>query len=159
MKALVVLLSLVSLSVPQNGISQDVAANNQQRAAVPSLKSINKIYVDKMDNDLDQYIRAEITKQLKGKLLVVLNPEDADGILAGVSQHQDGTKAAVTGRLLGLHDTASGSISLLDKERKIVLWASEAGDRSIWWGAMKRGGPRKVADRLVNDLKKAIERK
>ncbi len=28
-----------------------------------SLSSIKKIYVDKMPNDLDQYLRAEITKQ------------------------------------------------------------------------------------------------
>jgi hypothetical protein len=38
---------------------------------LPSLKTIQKVYVDKMPNDLDQYIRAEITKQFKGKLVVV----------------------------------------------------------------------------------------
>jgi hypothetical protein len=123
----------------------------------PPLKSIKRIYVDKMSNDLDQYIRAEITKKFKGAITVVLAPEDADAIMAGVSEHQSGTKAAITGRWLGLHDTASGSISLLDREGKMVLWSSEAGDRSIWWGAMKRGGPRKVADRLMNNLKKAID--
>jgi hypothetical protein len=110
-----------------------------------------------MDNDLDQYIRAEIQKQFKSTILVVLRPEDADAIMAGVSQHQSGTRAAVTGRWLGLHDTATGSISLLDKSGSIVLWSGEAGDRSIWFGSMKRGGPRKVADRLINNLKKAIE--
>jgi len=130
-----------------------------QQPSLPSLKSIQRLYVEKMDNDLDQYIRAEITKQFKGKVVVVLKPEDADAILAGVSEHQSGTKAAVTGRWLGLHDTASGSVSLLDKEGKTILWSGEAGDRSIMWGAMKRGGPRKVADRLVNNLKKAMESK
>ena len=121
------------------------------------LKGINKIFVDKMDNDLDQYIRAEITKQFKGALVVVTMPEDADAILAGVSEHQSGTKAVITGRWLGLHDTASGSISLLDKEGKTILWSGEAGDRSLVFGIMKRGGPRKVADRLVSDLKKAMD--
>jgi len=123
-----------------------------------SLKDINKIYVDKMDNDLDQYIKAEIQKKFKGRLTIVLNPEDADAILAGASEHKSGTGAAVTGRWLGLHDTASGAVSLLDKEGKVVLWSSEAGDRSLWWGALKRGGPRKVADRLVKNLKKAMGR-
>ena len=122
-----------------------------------SLKSIRKIYVDKMDNDLDQYIRAEIQKKFNGQILVVLKPELADAIMAGISEHQSGTKAAVTGRWLGLHDTATGSVSLLDKSGDTVLWSSEAGDRSVLFGAMKRGGPRKVADRLVNNLKKAIE--
>jgi hypothetical protein len=123
-----------------------------------SLHSIRKIYVDKMDNDLDQYIRAEIQKQFGGEITVVLKPDDADAIMAGVSEHQSGTKAAVTGRWLGLHDTATGSVSLLDKGGSTVLWSGEAGDRSVMFGAMKRGGPRKVADRLINNLKKAMSR-
>ena len=126
-------------------------------AQAEGLKGIKKIFVDKMDNDLDQYIRAEITKKFKGQIVVVISQEDCDAILAGVSEHQTGTKAVVTGRYLGLHDTATGSISLLDKEGKVILWSGEAGDRSIVFGALKRGGPRKVADRLVSDLKKAME--
>lgn len=122
-----------------------------------SLGSVRRIYVDKMDNDLDQYIRAEIQKQFKGAVQVVLKPELADAVIAGVSEHQSGTRAAVTGRWLGLHDTATGSVSLLDKTGEVVLWSGEAGDRSIMWGSMKRGGPRKVADRLVKNLKKAME--
>src|SRR5262245_16935688 len=129
----------------------------EQKATVP-LHSIKKIYVDKMDNDLDQYLRAEIQKQFKSEITVVLKPEDADAIMAGVSDHQSGTRAAVTGRWLGLHDTATGSVSLLDKNGSTVLWSGEAGDRSVMFGAMKRGGPRKVADRLINDLKKAMDR-
>ena len=123
----------------------------------PTLRSIRRIYVDKMDNDLDQYIRAEIQKKFGGDLTVVLKPEAADAILAGVSEHQNGTRAAITGRYFGLHDTATGSVSLLDKSGTTVLWSSEAGDRSILFGSMKRGGPRKVADRLVSNLKKAME--
>lgn len=122
-----------------------------------SIGSVRRIYVDKMDNDLDQYIRAEIQKQFKGAVQVVLKPELADAVMAGVSEHQSGTRAAVTGRWLGLHDTATGSVSLLDRTGEVVLWSGEAGDRSIMWGSMKRGGPRKVADRLVKNLKKAME--
>ena len=128
-----------------------------QEDAAPSLRSIRRIYVDKMDNDLDQYIRAEIQKKFRGDIVVVLKPEAADAILAGVSDHQNGTRAAVTGRWLGLHDTATGSVSLLDKTGTTVVWSSEAGDRSLIFGSMKRGGPRKVADRLISNLKKAIE--
>ena len=131
-------------------------AATEEPAAI-SLRSIRKIYVDKMDNDLDQYLRAEIQKKFKNEIVVVLRPEDADAIMAGVSEHQSGTRAAVTGRWLGLHDTAVGSVSLLDKSGTMVLWSGEAGDRSLLWGAMKRGGPRKVADRLISSLKKAME--
>jgi hypothetical protein len=76
--------------------------------------------------------------------------------MAGVSDHKSGVGQAITGRWLGLHDTAAGGVSILDKSGKTVLWSSEAGERSIWWGAMRRGGPRKVADRLINNLKKAM---
>jgi hypothetical protein len=126
--------------------------------ATPSLKSVRKVFIEKMDNDLDQYIRAEIVKQFKGSLTVVLDAKDADGILAGVNTEAKGTGAKITGRYLGLHDVATGTISLLDKEGKVLLWSDEAGDRSLFLGAMKRGGQRKVADRLVSKLKKAMER-
>jgi hypothetical protein len=126
--------------------------------ATPSLKSVRKVFIEKMDNDLDQYIRAEIVKQFKGSLTVVLDVKDADGILAGVNTETKGTGAKITGRYLGLHHVATGTISLLDKEGKVLLWSDEAGDRSLLLGALKRGGQRKVADRLVSKLKKAMER-
>ena len=147
-------LSVLALFAHMFGIPASAAAQE----GTASLHSVKRIYVDKMDNDLDQYIRAEIQKQFKGSIQVVLKPELADAVMAGVSEHQSGTRAAVTGRWMGLHDTATGSVSLLDKTGNVVLWSGEAGDRSIMWGSMKRGGPRKVADRLVNNLKKAIER-
>src|ERR1035437_8570986 len=111
-----------------------------------------------MDNDLDQYIRAEISKQFKGRVVVVLNQKDCDGILAGVSAEEKGTGAKVTGRYLGLHDVATGTISLLDKQGKTILWSDEAGARSIWWAPLARGGQRKVADRLIGKLKKAMDK-
>ena len=127
-------------------------------AQSPPLDAIKKVFIEKMDNNLDQNIRAEFTKQFKGSVMVVLDPKDADAILAGVSEELKGTGAKVTGRYLGLHDVASGSVSLLDKEGKVILWSSEAGDRNLWLGAMARGGQRKVADRLVSKLKKAMHK-
>ena len=148
-------LGLAFIAQLSMAIGVDLAA----QAPTISLGSIKRIYVDKMDNDLDQYLRAEIQKQFKGAIQVVLKPELADAVMAGVSENQNGTRAAITGRWLGLHDTATGSVSLLDKSGDVVLWSSEAGDRSVLFGVMKRGGPRKVADRLINNLKKAMESK
>jgi hypothetical protein len=125
-------------------------------AQTTSLSAIRKIYIDKMPNDLDQYLRAEFTKQFKGRIQVVLDQKDADAILAGVSEEEKGTGAKITGRYLGLHDVATGSVSLLDKDGKVVLWSEEAGDRSLVLGAFKRGGERKVAERLVKKLQKAM---
>jgi len=120
------------------------------------LRAVKKVFIEKMDNNLDMYIRAEFTKQFKGAVQVVLEAKDADAILAGVSEEQKGTGAKVTGRYLGLHDVATGTNSLLDKEGKTILWSGEAGDRNMWVGALARGGQRKVADRLVSKLKKAM---
>ena len=122
-----------------------------------SLRSVGKIFIDKMDNDLDQYLRAEIVKQMKGRVTVVLDKNDADAIMTGVNEEKKGTGAQITGRYLGLHDNATGTISLLDKEGKVILWSDEAGDRSLLFGPMKRGGQRKVADRLISKLKKAMQ--
>jgi len=125
-------------------------------AQTTNLRSVKKIFIDKMPNNLDQYLRAEFVKQFKDKVTIVLDAKDADAILTGVSDEEKGTGAKITGRYLGLHDVATGTVSLLDKEGKTLLWSDEAGDRSLLFGAMKRGGERKVADRLVGKLKKAM---
>ena len=124
-----------------------------------ALGNIKKIYIEKMPNNLDQYLRAEISKQFKGSVTVVLDKKDADGILAGISEEKTGTGAQITGRYLGLHDNATGTVSMLDKEERNVIWTDEAGDRSLMFGVMRRGGERKVADRLISKLKKAMEGK
>jgi hypothetical protein len=125
-------------------------------AQTPDLRAVHKIYIDKLPNDLDQYLRAEFFKQMKGRISIVVEEKDADAILTGVSEEKTGTGAQITGRYLGLHDNATGSLSMLDKERKTILWADEAGDRSLLFGIAKRGGERKVAERLVGKFKKAI---
>jgi hypothetical protein len=136
-------------------LGSSLAVLGFSQAPSPDIKSIHRIFIDKMPNDLDQYLRAEFVKQLKGKITIVLDEKDADGILTGVSEEEKGTGAKITGRYLGLHDIATGSVSLVDKDRKTLLWSDEAGDRSLMFGAMKRGGERKVAERLVGKYKKA----
>lgn len=122
------------------------------------LKSVRKIFIDKMPNDLDQYLRAEFSKQMKGRIVVVLDEKAADAIITGVSEEEKGTGAKITGRYLGLHDIATASLSMVDKDRKVLLWSDEAGDRSLMFGVMRRGGERKVAERLVYKLKKVIDK-
>ena len=114
------------------------------------------MFIEKMPEDLDQYLRSEISKQLNGRLEVVLVVTEADAIMTGIADQKDGVGAAVTGRGLGLHDNATGSISLVDRSRTHLLWADEAGDRSLVFSVLHRGGPRKVASRLISKLKKAM---
>jgi hypothetical protein len=120
-----------------------------------ALRAVTRIYIEKMPNDLDLYLRAEIVKQFHGGMVVVLDKNDADAILTGIDTEKTGTGAAITGRFLGLHDNATGTVSLLDKTGQTILWSDEAGDRSLLFGQIKRGGIRKVAERLIAKLKKA----
>jgi len=106
-----------------------------------SLKNVRRIFIEPMPGDLDQYISAEITKELKGRVVVVLDKANADAIMRGVGENKNGVGASIT---------------VVDPNETVVLWASEAGDRSLMWGVLARGGQRKVADRLVNNLKKAL---
>jgi hypothetical protein len=146
----------VPVAVPASQPPQATVPATRPTPAPITIKNVRRLYIEKMDNDLDQYLSAEISKQLSGRVVVVLQKETADAILRGVSSEKTGVGAAVTGRYLGLHDNASGSITLVDPAETMVLWASEAGDRSLMWGSLARGGQRKVASRLVGDLKKAL---
>jgi hypothetical protein len=53
-------------------------------------------------------------------------------------------------------DRNQGNIRVIRVKDKTVIWASQAGDRSIWWGSLKKGGRRKVAERLVNKMKDGL---
>ena len=85
---------------------------------------------------------------------MVLKPELANAVMAGVSEHQIGTRAAVTGHWMGLHDTATGSVSLLDKTGNAVLWSGEAGGRSIIYA---ESGGRSASDAACGDLRAVAE--
>jgi hypothetical protein len=113
-------------------------------AQTPTLGSVHRIFIDKMPNDLDQYLKAEFVTQMKKRITIVLDEKDADAIITGVSEEEKGTGAKITGRYLGLHDLATASLSLVDKDRKMLLWS--AGDRSLFFSVAHRGGERKVAD-------------
>ena len=83
-----------------------------------------------MQNNLDQYITSEISKQFHGSLAVVLDPKDADGIIKGINigdsePHQG-------------HGPPGGSL------RQDIL---------------RHGGEEKIAAHLVKDLKKSMQPK
>ncbi|QOY85596.1 serine/threonine protein kinase [Paludibaculum fermentans] len=127
------------------------------RPTVRALRDVRTIFVEKMDNDLDVYLRIEIAEQLAGFLSVVQHKEEADAVLSGRSEDTATTGSKVTGGYLGIKDQARGAVTLRDRGGHVDLWSGEAGDKSLIIGAVKRGGSRKVAERLVGNLKKAIK--
>jgi hypothetical protein len=138
------------------GFSTALAQHSTEHVSrsVP-LSAVHKIYIEKMCGDLDQYIRAEFIKQAKGRLTIVLDMSDADAVLTGASEQKEGIGHTITGRYLGLEDNATAAISLTDPAGKQLLWAAEAGDRSLVFSIAHRNGERKVAERIVSQLLKA----
>jgi hypothetical protein len=109
------------------------------------LSHMKKIYVEKMDNNLDQYITSEISRQFHGSLEIVTEASQADGILKGVN--------------IGAQNTQGATVNLVDPGGKVVLWSGTAGDRENKFLDLKHGGQRTVAEHLVHELRKAMQSK
>ena len=115
-----------------------------------------KLYIEELPLDLHVYLKAEIIKK-KVPVKVMPSAETADYILKGTAQGSE-KRQWHEGWLTAEKDKFTAAVEIVDKEG-VLVWASEAGDRSTWWGALKRSGPRKVADRIANNLKKAIRKR
>jgi hypothetical protein len=113
----------------------------------------SKIYIGEIPEDVGMYLKAEIVKK-KIPIQIVTKEEDADYLLQGIAEGDEDRKWH-EGWLTGTRDHTTAAIQIVDKEGNFV-WASEAGDRSAFFGALRRGGPRKVADRLANNLKDIV---
>jgi hypothetical protein len=124
--------------------------------AVTSLKQVHKLYVDKMGGNLDEYLRVEIGKQLGGQFQIVLNKDLAEALLIGTGEKTKDVGSVLTFGYLGLHDTATGAVSMVN-QLGVVLWSSSAGDRTLLFGPLARGGTPEVASRLVQNLKKSLQ--
>ena len=141
--------------------SETAAPATSQPATKPkpiSLRDVRTLYVDQMSNNLDEYLRAEISKQLAARFQVVMSKEPADALIVGTGEQTNDMGSVLTGGYLGLHDRATGAVSMVDQSGT-VLWSSEAGDRTLLFGPLTRGGPREVARRLVQNLKRFLDEK
>jgi hypothetical protein len=106
-------------------------------SAIASIRDVKKLYIEKMPNDLDEYIKAELSRQMPGRVLVVLRVDDADAIMRGTATDR------------------KGSVTITDVRGTADLWVGEAGDKGLYLTKV-HGGEKKVAERLVSGLKKAM---
>jgi len=112
-----------------------------------------RIYIEAMPNDFDVYLKAEIIK--KGvQVIVVSTPEAADYLLSGTAQGREKTDWH-EGWLTTPKDKYTGAVEVVNARGELV-WAAEAGDRSLWFPGLKRGGARKAAGRIASQMKKAV---
>jgi hypothetical protein len=112
-------------------------------AQAPPLSHIRKIYVEPMENHLDQYLTSEISRQFHGSLQIVTSAGEADAVLKGVN--------------LGVQSTNKATVNLVDPSGKFVLWSGTGADRENKFLDIKHGGLQTVAGHLVHSLKKAME--
>jgi hypothetical protein len=108
-----------------------------------TLASVRKIYIEKMDNNLDQYLSASISKQFHGTVTVVLDRNSADAVLRGLN-----TMA---------QNTTEANVQLVDPSGATVLWSGSAGDRDLMSLNIKHGGQMQIANKLAKELKKAMQ--
>ena len=114
-------------------------------AQAPALSNVRKVYVEPMENHLDQYLTSEISRQFHGSLQIVTTAGEADAILKGVN--------------LGAQATNKATVNLVDPSGKIVLWSGTGADRENKFLDIKHGGLQTVAAHLIHSLHKAMQAK
>ena len=114
-----------------------------------------KLFVAPMDGGLDGFLRAELMKQ-KVPVILVSSEDGAEFILTGEAQERKSGWSE--GWLTTKKDNSTGSVTLLSVSDKSIIWAEEAGDRSLMMGGLSRGGPRKVASRIAGKLKDFVKK-
>jgi hypothetical protein len=106
------------------------------------LSNVRRIYIEKMADNLDQYLASSISGKLHGSVTVVLDRKDADAVLRGVN--------------IGAQTTEKATVQLVDPGEHQVLWSGTAGDRKMLTLDISHGGQQKIADNLIGQLKKAM---
>lgn len=128
-------------------------------ATESALRSVKRVFIEKMDNDFDQDLRIQITRQFKGDMNVVLDREMADAVIVAVTKSNKDGVGWGTLKYMGLDRNSAGTLTMVDKSGKMILWADEAGDRAPWaTGILSDSGRRTLATRLVHKMKLAMQR-
>ena len=130
---------ILTLFVAMLSLSNYVAA---AQSAI-QLSNVRKVYIEKMNNNLDQYLASSISSKFHGTLTVVLDRASADAILRGQN--------------LAAQETQKATVQLVDKSESTILWSGSANDRSMMMLDLKHGGEKKLADHLIGELKKAMQ--
>ena len=110
-----------------------------------------RFYVAPMEESFDGLIAALMIEK-KFPITVVADENLADFIVVGGTNK--GVHKWYDTVFTGYErDRAQGNIRIIRVRDKTIVWAAQKGDRSLWWGPLKKGGKRKVAERLVNEMK------
>jgi len=100
---------------------------------IHSLAEMRKIYLEALPAGFDDLLKAEISKQLTGRVEVVEDQAQADAVLRGGS-----------------------AFVVVDVTGSKVLWTDDVQSRNVF-GFLRRGGPKASAEKLVARMKAQIE--
>ena len=151
----------VSRAIPSDEVGQpnDSTAAPQQEETRPALRTgiplneIRAVYLRPMPGDLDEFLAASLQKW--GVYTVTIDSASAEAYFTGTLEKGDDKWFHVafgSGK-----DKNNGSVMLIDPRAKVLIWSGSAGDKSFLFNSLKKGGSRKIADRLVDQLKKSFE--
>jgi hypothetical protein len=133
-----------------------IAASMSVAAEPKLIPAESKIYIADLGEGLGSYLKAELVKR-KLPIKIVTEESDANFVITGIAEAKE--RKWHEGFLTRTKDNSTGAIEVHNRQSKEMIWASEAGDRNMWIGALARDGQRKVADRLANNLAKIIAKK
>lgn len=126
-----------------------------QHPLVSTLFQVRTLCIAPMADDLNLHITSEIQRQLGGRIQIVPTPDRADAVMTGTVTERGGV-TGVPGRAIGVQADADASVLVTDRTKTRILWRDTAPSRSGIMGAVRGGGTRKMAERIVSDLKKAL---
>src|SRR5216683_6074246 len=131
----------VASTKPQASTTSQVGTGNEPvKQAEPNsrgkLPAGIRMFVSSMQGNLDGFISAEIVKR-KLPISLTMEESSADYVLTGSSIKADDKWYHVA---FGGKDKNEGNVALIRVKDKTIVWAGEAGDRSMWLGGWKRGG-------------------
>src|SRR6201996_3473843 len=91
-----------------------IGASSRTASAQASvqLSNVRRVYIEKMNNNLDQYLASSISAKFHGTLTVVLDKSQADAILKGEN--------------MAAQETQRGTVQLVDKSGSTILWSGSA---------------------------------
>ena len=121
---------------------------------VQSIREIQTMFVEKMPDGLDGFIRDEIHSQLRHRLELVSSPDRADAIMRCDLEHEEGGHKA-TGIMFGTKSHENATVRIYDRSGRRLLWEEEVTDKRGVIGI--HGGENKLAGRIVGKLKKQLK--
>ncbi|MBV9265056.1 MAG: hypothetical protein JO061_02690 [Acidobacteriaceae bacterium] len=112
----------------------------------------HKLYLDpSMPGDLHPFIAAELVKQHVPATLVT-DESQAECTIKAVAIND---RSLWHDAFVYDKDKIEGTLEVVDLSKHEIVWAGAAGDRSLFFNPLRRSGNRKVAARIVKQLKKA----